>query len=200
MYVHLYVIFDSHIIVCDLSLYYVATASSLQALLTASRLAAVIPRQKGCCWGRSNRIALKSLELISPSFKLAPQTRAQLQENPAQAMAHRLAYRVFRGSNDVQALSTAGRHLRLLTSAASPPDMQVAVVGGGVVGLAIARELALAGRSVLLLEAGSGVGKETSSRSSEVVHAGGLGDSLSGMPCSMPAHPSAGTAASPPLP
>jgi L-2-hydroxyglutarate oxidase LhgO len=47
-----------------------------------------------------------------------------------------------------------------------------AVIGAGVVGLAIARELALAGREVLILEAESGIGEHTSSRNSEVIHAG----------------------------
>ncbi|MFD2262462.1 NAD(P)/FAD-dependent oxidoreductase [Lacibacterium aquatile] len=46
------------------------------------------------------------------------------------------------------------------------------VVGAGVVGLAIARELALAGREVLLLEAADGIGTGVSSRNSEVIHAG----------------------------
>ncbi|HET7879834.1 MAG TPA: NAD(P)/FAD-dependent oxidoreductase [Acetobacteraceae bacterium] len=46
------------------------------------------------------------------------------------------------------------------------------VVGAGVVGLAVARALALAGREVLLLEAAEGIGTETSSRNSEVIHAG----------------------------
>lgn len=46
------------------------------------------------------------------------------------------------------------------------------VIGGGVVGLAIARALALAGRETLLLEATGKVGAETSSRNSEVIHAG----------------------------
>lgn len=46
------------------------------------------------------------------------------------------------------------------------------VVGAGVVGLAIARALAQAGREVLVLERGSGIGQETSSRNSEVIHAG----------------------------
>jgi len=47
-----------------------------------------------------------------------------------------------------------------------------AVIGAGVVGLAVARELALAGREVLILEAESGIGEHTSSRNSEVIHAG----------------------------
>jgi len=46
------------------------------------------------------------------------------------------------------------------------------VVGAGVVGLAVARELALQGQEVLLLESGQGIGTGTSSRNSEVIHAG----------------------------
>ena len=46
------------------------------------------------------------------------------------------------------------------------------VVGAGVIGLAIARALALGGREVLVLEAAGSFGTETSSRNSEVVHAG----------------------------
>src|ERR1700749_3390070 len=46
------------------------------------------------------------------------------------------------------------------------------VVGAGVVGIAVARALALAGREVLVLEAAEGIGTETSSRNSEVIHAG----------------------------
>jgi len=46
------------------------------------------------------------------------------------------------------------------------------VVGAGVVGLAVARALALAGREVVILEAADGIGTETSSRNSEVIHAG----------------------------
>ena len=47
-----------------------------------------------------------------------------------------------------------------------------AVIGAGVVGLAVARELALAGREVLVLEAEDAIGTHTSSRNSEVIHAG----------------------------
>ena len=46
------------------------------------------------------------------------------------------------------------------------------VVGAGVVGLAIARALALAGREVIVVEAAEGIGTGTSSRNSEVIHAG----------------------------
>jgi L-2-hydroxyglutarate oxidase LhgO len=46
------------------------------------------------------------------------------------------------------------------------------VVGAGVVGLAVGRTLAAAGREVLVLEAEPRIGEHTSSRNSEVVHAG----------------------------
>ncbi|HET7158621.1 MAG TPA: NAD(P)/FAD-dependent oxidoreductase [Burkholderiales bacterium] len=47
-----------------------------------------------------------------------------------------------------------------------------AVIGGGVVGLAIARNLAMSGREVVVLEAEEHFGTHTSSRNSEVMHAG----------------------------
>ena len=46
------------------------------------------------------------------------------------------------------------------------------VIGAGVVGLAVARALALAGREVIVVEAADAIGTETSSRNSEVIHAG----------------------------
>ena len=46
------------------------------------------------------------------------------------------------------------------------------VIGAGVVGLAVARALALDGREVLVLERHGRVGEEASSRNSEVIHAG----------------------------
>ncbi len=46
------------------------------------------------------------------------------------------------------------------------------VVGAGVVGIAAARALAKAGREVLVLEAAEATGTSTSSRNSEVIHAG----------------------------
>ena len=46
------------------------------------------------------------------------------------------------------------------------------VIGAGVIGLAVARQLAQAGREVIVLEAAEGIGTVTSSRNSEVIHAG----------------------------
>src|SRR3954449_9821994 len=46
------------------------------------------------------------------------------------------------------------------------------VIGAGVIGLAVARRLAQAGRAVVVLEAAEGIGTVTSSLNSEVIHAG----------------------------
>jgi len=51
-------------------------------------------------------------------------------------------------------------------------DSDVVVIGGGVVGLAAAAALAQAGRSVLLVERHGALAQETTTRNSEVVHAG----------------------------
>ncbi|HET7788173.1 MAG TPA: NAD(P)/FAD-dependent oxidoreductase [Myxococcales bacterium] len=48
----------------------------------------------------------------------------------------------------------------------------VAVIGAGVIGLGVARALARAGREVVVLESERQVGMHTSSRNSEVIHAG----------------------------
>lgn len=50
--------------------------------------------------------------------------------------------------------------------------VECAVIGAGVVGLAIARKLAMQGREVVVLEAESAFGTHTSARNSEVIHAG----------------------------
>jgi L-2-hydroxyglutarate oxidase LhgO len=50
--------------------------------------------------------------------------------------------------------------------------VECVVIGAGVIGLAVARRLAQAGREVILLEAAEGIGTVTSSRNSEVIHAG----------------------------
>jgi L-2-hydroxyglutarate oxidase LhgO len=51
-------------------------------------------------------------------------------------------------------------------------SVDTVVVGAGVVGLAIARRLAMAGREVVMLEASDRFGTGTSARNSEVIHAG----------------------------
>jgi L-2-hydroxyglutarate oxidase LhgO len=51
-------------------------------------------------------------------------------------------------------------------------ELDAVVIGAGVIGLAVARALALAGREVVVLEAEPSFGTHTSSRNSEVVHAG----------------------------
>lgn len=51
-------------------------------------------------------------------------------------------------------------------------SIDAVVIGAGVVGLAVARALALAGREVIVLEAEDAIGTHTSSRNSEVIHAG----------------------------
>jgi len=50
--------------------------------------------------------------------------------------------------------------------------IDTAVIGAGVVGLAVARALGLAGREVLILEAENAFGTGISARNSEVIHAG----------------------------
>lgn len=54
----------------------------------------------------------------------------------------------------------------------SEEQVECIVAGAGVIGLAVARALALAGREVIILEAADRIGSETSSRNSEVIHAG----------------------------
>ena len=51
-------------------------------------------------------------------------------------------------------------------------EVDCVVVGAGVIGLAVARALALSGREVIVLDSAEGIGTETSSRNSEVIHAG----------------------------
>ena len=51
-------------------------------------------------------------------------------------------------------------------------DVDLVVIGAGVVGLAVAQRMARGGRSVLVLEQESSIGQHCSSRNSEVIHAG----------------------------
>ena len=51
-------------------------------------------------------------------------------------------------------------------------SVECVVIGAGLIGLAVARALARAGREVVILEAEDAIGTHTSSRNSEVIHAG----------------------------
>lgn len=51
-------------------------------------------------------------------------------------------------------------------------DIDTIIIGAGVIGLAVARELALAGHDVIVLERHNAIGTEISGRNSEVIHAG----------------------------
>jgi L-2-hydroxyglutarate oxidase LhgO len=64
-------------------------------------------------------------------------------------------------------------------------DAEIVIIGAGIVGLAIAAEIACKHRSVYILERNPKFGQETSSRNSEVIHAGIYypPDSLKAMLC-----------------
>ena len=50
--------------------------------------------------------------------------------------------------------------------------IEALVIGAGVIGLAVARSLAVAGHEVLLVDRETAIGTQTSSRNSEVIHSG----------------------------
>src|SRR6476660_5929415 len=67
----------------------------------------------------------------------------------------------------------AGCHRRFQRTSCTTMDrVDCVVIGAGVVGLAVARKLAQAGREVIVLEEAEAIGTVTSSRNSEVIHAG----------------------------
>ncbi|KAM3567582.1 hypothetical protein VYU27_010277 [Nannochloropsis oceanica] len=68
--------------------------------------------------------------------------------------------------------SSHNRRRRWLSTLPSSFNVDVLVCGAGVVGLAIARAFARAGREVLVVEAEKSFGTQTSARNSEVIHAG----------------------------
>ncbi len=76
---------------------------------------------------------------------------------------------VVRPMRDVTALAVRHHHARRRFSWSS---IDCLVIGAGVVGLAVARALARAGREVVVVEAENAIGTGTSSRNSEVIHAG----------------------------
>ncbi len=72
----------------------------------------------------------------------------------------------------LQPKAAARRPSHLLGTIVCVEELDCVVIGAGVVGLAVARSLALDGREVVILEANDAIGRETSSRNSEVIHAG----------------------------
>ena len=65
-----------------------------------------------------------------------------------------------------------GPGARVRSAGRAMERVDVLVIGAGVVGLAVARRLATAGREVVVAEAAEAIGTGTSSRNSEVIHAG----------------------------
>ena len=71
----------------------------------------------------------------------------------------------------VRAIATTGAPLFAIGTAMAE-TLDCAVIGAGVIGLAVARALARGGRDVVVLDAEETIGTGTSSRNSEVIHAG----------------------------
>lgn len=64
------------------------------------------------------------------------------------------------------------RRANLVRVPPTSPDVDVVVIGAGVVGIAVGRALARRGREVAILEAADDVATQTSSHNSEVIHSG----------------------------
>ncbi|KAK9905552.1 hypothetical protein WJX75_002032 [Coccomyxa subellipsoidea] len=62
--------------------------------------------------------------------------------------------------------------VRAFSTSTESTSVDAVVIGAGVVGLAAARALAEQGREVVVLESADAIGTSTSSRNSEVIHAG----------------------------
>ncbi|WP_158300975.1 NAD(P)/FAD-dependent oxidoreductase [Chromobacterium sp. ATCC 53434] len=79
------------------------------------------------------------------------------------------------GGRPGPARRAAARHRPIRSCSKEGVDMErveCVVIGAGVIGLAVARALAGAGREVLVVEAEQAIGQHASSRNSEVIHAG----------------------------
>src|SRR5437764_1660033 len=68
--------------------------------------------------------------------------------------------------------SRSGRPEQTRSASVRVDEVEAVVIGAGVIGLAAARALALAGHEVIVLERAYTIGFETSSRNSEVIHGG----------------------------
>ena len=74
--------------------------------------------------------------------------------------------------NSAKPSFAAKRSSEMLAASSKMETVECLIVGAGVIGLAVARALALAGREVIVGESESGIGQGVSSRNSEVIHAG----------------------------
>ncbi|OQS35335.1 FAD-dependent oxidoreductase [Chromobacterium haemolyticum] len=72
----------------------------------------------------------------------------------------------------MDAARSKAHHLKNDKPGAMMEQVECVVIGAGVIGLAVARQLAMAGREVVIVEAESAIGQHASSRNSEVIHAG----------------------------
>ena len=72
----------------------------------------------------------------------------------------------------MDAARARAHHLTTEPRGAMMEQVECLVIGAGVIGLAMARQLAMAGREVVIVEAESAIGQHASSRNSEVIHAG----------------------------
>ena len=107
------------------------------------------------------RARFAKLNAFGMACRKAPTTKIlqRLNEMPAQAQASCLRFPPVLGKIFVS-----------VEGCMEPIDCLV--IGAGVIGLAIARALSGSGREVLVIEQGPTFGAETSSRNSEVIHAG----------------------------
>lgn len=74
--------------------------------------------------------------------------------------------------NCVKNISSSSQNDRTTSYSVPKEKVDCVVIGAGVVGIAVARAMALKGREVIVVESASSFGTGTSSRNSEVVHAG----------------------------
>ncbi|CAK8533080.1 unnamed protein product [Lathyrus sativus] len=75
-------------------------------------------------------------------------------------------------ANSVRNISSTTQNDSTTSYSVPREKVDCVVIGAGVVGIAVARALALKGREVIVIESGPSFGTGTSSRNSEVVHAG----------------------------
>ena len=127
------------------------------------------PRRMCRHWRPCLRERAASDSLSAPTISLRRPTNSNTSRAPSANASRRvssdeLPARARRFRDALSGAFAAGRRLA--------ERVECVVIGAGVVGLACARALARAGREVIVLERHGQIGTETSSRNSEVIHAG----------------------------